>query len=235
MRIAFNLWVAAAALIGGNAAVVAATPAVISAETRTYDIFIDGTRAGQSTLTITGYSDGSEVAVTDAKVTVGWAVFTYVYEFHGQERWLGGRLEQLSSRAVDGGRRLSLSATRGERGLSVAQSSRPPQSSVEVQLTTNYWRQPVVSSPHGELKILDADNGKLYDTKLGALGQQELTVAGKAVSCTGIRLRGAVDVELWFDSAGYLVRQAGMEEGHHTELRLIAVQQRGAALAGPLR
>src|SRR5439155_24169162 len=137
--------------------------------------------------------------------------------------------------AIDGGRRLSLTVARGERGLSVTKSSGPAEASPDVDLTTNYWRQPVANSSGSGLKILDADNGKLYDTKLQALGQQTLAVAGTSVACTGFRLKGAVDVDLWFDASGYLVRQAGMEDGHLTELRLVTIQQPSAALAGTSR
>src|SRR2546423_1532851 len=90
----------------------AAEPNVISAETRTYDISVDGKNSGQSTLVITRYSDGSESVSADAKVTVTWTVFSYVYEFHGKEQWRDGHFEQLDSRAVDGGRQLSLAVKR---------------------------------------------------------------------------------------------------------------------------
>src|SRR5262249_29787495 len=65
----------------------AAGPELIAIETRTYDIFVDHKKSGQSTLQMARYGDGTEVVSTDAKLTVSWAVFTYVYEFHGQERW----------------------------------------------------------------------------------------------------------------------------------------------------
>jgi len=225
---------AVATLLCDGGSLLAAAPGVISSETRTYEVVVDRAKSGQSTLTITRYSDGSEVVNTDAKVTVTWAVFTYVYEFHGQERWQRGRLEQLSSRAIDGGRRLSLSATRTERGFTIVKSSGPQEASPDIQLTTNYWRQPSTMAA-GSLNILDADNGTLYEARTELVGQQELTIAGRRATCNGLRLKGGVDVELWFDSAGYLVRQVGMEDGHHLELRLVAVQQPTAALADSSR
>src|SRR5438132_10302058 len=115
MRIAL-----AAAFCGDRRDVLAAEPAVVLAETRTYDILVDGKNSGQSTLAITRYSDGSESVTADAKVTVSWTVFSYVYEFHGKEQWRDGRLEHLDSRAVDGGQKLSLTVKRANGGFSIA-------------------------------------------------------------------------------------------------------------------
>jgi len=209
----------------------AGAPDVISAEVRTYDIFIDHKKSGQSTLAVTRYSDGTETASTDAKLSVSWTVFRYVYEFHGQERWHRGRLEQINSRAVDGGRRLSLAAMRTGHGLAVSKQGGPAAAIPDVQTTTAYWSQPAVEPATTSLKILDADNGKIYEARFQCLGQEELTISSRPVACSRCRLSGGVAVELWFDAQGLLVRQVGMEDGHHTELRLISIQQPTPALA----
>jgi Domain of unknown function (DUF6134) len=213
----------------------AAEPMVIFAETRTYDIFVDDKKSGQSTLTITRYNDGSESVSADAKVTVRWTVFSYVYEFHGKEQWRDSRFEQLESRAVDGGRQLSLSVKRTEGGFSIATAKGKPTSAADVQLTTNYWREPAVGADAREISVLDADNGKVYEEKIEPLGQQELTIAGQRIVTNAYRLKGTLDVELWFDAQGYLVRQVGKEDGHPTELRLAAVQQQASKARGKER
>jgi len=223
--------IAIGTLLSGADSADAAAPEGVASETRTYDILIDRAKSGQSSIPILRYSDGSEVASTDAKVTVTWTVFTYVYEFQGEERWRQGRLEQLNSRAVDGGRRLSLTASRADHGFSISKSGKPSAPSRDVQFTTNYWRLPSAVVMGNPLAILDADNGKIYEAKMESIGQEELSVAGRPIPCTGYRLKGAVEVELWFDAAGYLVRQVGREDGHQTELRLSSVQQPSVALA----
>jgi hypothetical protein len=211
--------------LAGNQGLLAAEPEIVSTETRTYDILVDHKPSGQNTLTITRYSDGTETVAADAKVKVTWTVFTYVYEFQGKERWQQGQLEQLTSRAVDGGRRLSLSATRADGGFSIAKDNRKPAAGPDVQLTTNYWREPAQVPAGGALTVLDADNGKLYEVKVERIGKEELTVAGQQVPASGYRLKGKLDVELWFDSQGLLVRQVGVEDGHPTELRLRLIQR----------
>jgi len=220
----------ATALAGGQT-MLAVGPDAVSAETRTYDILVDRTAAGQSTLAIVRYGDGSEITTTDAKVTVAWTVFKYVYEFHAQEQWLHGQVQQLNSRAVDGGKRLTLSAVRAERGWQVSTMGGQPTIVGEVHLTTNYWRQPAALSAGGRPSVLDADNGKTYDVRCEHVAQEAIAIGAARITCNHYRLQGAVDVELWFDAAGYLVRQVGTEDGHATELRLVSVQQPALALA----
>jgi hypothetical protein len=201
----------------------AAEPAVVSAETRTYDILVDGKKSGQSRLRITRYGDGSESVSADAKVTVTWTVFSYVYEFHGKEQWRDGHFEQLESRAVDGGTKLSLSVKREGGGFRITKGRGKPASAAEVQLTTNYWREPAAGAQ--SIAVLDADTGKLYDEKLDSLGKQELTIGGQKVMASAYRLKGKLDVELWFDAQGFLVQQIGKEDGHPTEVRLASMQE----------
>src|SRR5262245_26497519 len=220
--------------VGTNVAA-AAEPEVVFAETRTYDIFVDSKKSGQSKLMIARYSDGSESVSADAKVTVRWTVFSYVYEFHGKEQWRDGRFEQLESRAVDGGRQLSLSVKHTETGFIVATAKGSPTSAADVQLTTNYWREPSAGAEARAITVLDADNGQLYDEKIERQGQQELTIGGQRIATNAYRLKGTLDVELWFDAQGYLVRQVGKEDGHPTELRLAAVQQQASKARGKER
>lgn len=209
----------------------AAGPEVITVETRTYDIFVDHKKSGQSTLHLARYGDGTEVVSTDAKLTVSWTVFTYVYEFHGQERWQRGRLEALSSRAVDGGRHLALAATRTEHGLTIRKLSGSPAAIPEFEATTNYWSQPAADPIGSDLKILDADNGKIYNARYQRVGYEDVPVADQRLACSRCRISGGAEVELWFDSQGLLVRQAGKEDGHHVELRLVSIQQPHGARA----
>jgi hypothetical protein len=213
----------------------AAEPAAVLAETRTYDILVDGKNSGQSTLAITRYSDGTESVSADAKVTVRWAVFSYVYEFHGKEQWRGSRLEQLDSHAVDGGSKLSLTVERADGAYRITKARGKPTSASDIQLTTNYWREPAADAEARAITVLDADNGKLYDEKLERLGQKELTVGGQQVMANGYRLKGKLDVELWFDAQGLLVRQVGKEDGHPTEVLLASIKQTSQAPSGKER
>jgi len=220
---------AGALSLGGAGPLLAAD--VVATEIRTYEILIDGKPAGQSTLQIERLADGSEVCATAAKLTVKWTIFSYEYEFHGREEWRGGAFQQLSSRAVDGGKRLSLAAQQSGGGLLVSKSGGQATAAPLAQLTTNYWRRPAAMTSGGKLTILDADNGQSYLVRATVVGREELNTGSLRLAAERVRLQGGVNVELWFDAAGYLVRQTGTEDGHATELRLTSLQQRGPAQA----
>ena len=228
MHYLFKVVVAVAGLAACQKAF-AAEPESLSTETRMYDILVDGKKSGTNKLTITPSADGTETVTADCKVSVSWVVFTYVYEFHGKEQWRQGRLEQLASRAVDGGRQMSLKVARAGRGYTITKNNRMPEAGPDIQLTTNYWREPIPDPQGRPLTVLDADNGKLYELKLERLGTKDLTIAGERLPATGYRLSGNLDVELWFDAQGILVRQVGEEDGHPTEVHLASVQRTASA------
>jgi hypothetical protein len=124
---------------------------------------------------------------------------------------------------------------RTEGGFLVATAKGKPSVAPDVQLTTNYWREPAAGVDARAITVLDADNGKLYDEKIEPLGQQELTIGGQRIVANAYRLKGKLDVELWFDNQGLLVRQVGNEDGHPTEVRLSSVQQVSKAPSGKER
>jgi len=220
------------ALVATVEAVQNDSPEPLERETRVYDIWVDRSVAGKSTVEIERFTDGRERATTDAKLAVAWVVFKYVYEFHGEEYWSQGQPEHLSSRAVDGGKRLSLVATRRERGWRIQKSGVASAVAGEIQLTTNYWRQPAALAS-GKLSILDADNGKIYAVRCENRGVVPVSVGGSSIPCTHFQFKGDIEIDLWFDAAGYLVRYIGTEEGHATELRLVSKSQPALALTTP--
>ena len=66
--------------------------------TQFYDVTVDGKPSGHSKITVTRYQDGTEVAATEAKIKVVWTVFSYVYEFQGQEQWRENKRQARPSR-----------------------------------------------------------------------------------------------------------------------------------------
>jgi hypothetical protein len=220
---------------GGSRTAIAVEPEIAFAETRTYDIFVDGKKSGQSKLTIASYRDGTETVKADAKITVNWLVFNYVYEFHDQEQWRSGVLQELTSSAVDGGEKMSLKVTRADRGYSIIKGNEKPETAQEIHFTTNYWRQPPTDPNGRPMAVLDADTGSIYQMKIEPLGQRELKVGGQATMASGFRLQGKLIAELWFDAQGLLIHETGKEDGHPTEVRLVSIQRPAAAPTDPNR
>src|SRR5262249_42114491 len=88
-----------------------------------------------------------------------------------------------------------------------------------VQTALNHWD----SSPVRAITILDSDKGKLLKGKLQRVGEKTFDLAGRQRACTEYRIKGDVDVVLWFDASRRLVWQESKESGHKVSFSLIRV------------
>src|SRR5262249_12721149 len=91
--------------------------------------------------------------------------------------------------------------------------------------TTSYWRLPDGERTDRDIALLDADTAKEIAAKLDYVETKPITVAGQTVQCAHYRLRGGVQVDLWYDGKDRLVRQESIEEGHRTVLDLTSVRR----------
>jgi hypothetical protein len=189
-------------------------------ETREFEIFVDGTSSGTSTISIREYPEGRMVASTVAKVKVPTLVYTYVYQFDGAEEWNSDRFLNIQSRTVDGLSKFALRADADKTGTSVRVKDGKPSRSGLVAMTTNYWRLPAKDFEQGSVAVLDAGTGKTYRIQLQRVGTEEYSFRGKTLTCQHYKGTGEQEVDLWFDGTGRLVRQSGIEDGYKTELRL---------------
>ena len=79
---------------------------ILAQEVRDYEILVKGKHAGSMRAVITDTDDGLTTVITDATVEYNVMVYTYRYNFHGDETWHGDRLISVDDRAVDGGTQL---------------------------------------------------------------------------------------------------------------------------------
>ena len=61
----------------------------VAQEVRDYEILVKGKHAGSMKVVITDTDDGLTTVMTDAAVEFNVIVYTYRYEFHGNESWRG--------------------------------------------------------------------------------------------------------------------------------------------------
>src|SRR5687768_14876312 len=83
------------------AALFAADALPVTSEIREFEVFVDDTKAGKSTVTISEFEDGRVVTTASADIRVAILLFNYVYQFNGTEEWLENRPRALQSRTVD--------------------------------------------------------------------------------------------------------------------------------------
>jgi hypothetical protein len=159
-------------LTGGWQAAVAA-----EAETRTFQIRIDGKPAGEYRMAIR--EEGGTTTVTgEADVRVRYLIYTYTYSYRGTETWKDGRLQRLDSRANDDGKPFQVSAAvEGDR-LRVNANGFERRVRPDVW-TTTYWRLAAAKFRNQAVTLLDADTGREINAVLQYVGDQALPPPGR--------------------------------------------------------
>jgi hypothetical protein len=194
-------------------------------ETREFSVTVAGKPAGMAYMTITRQDDGTMVmkADTDVKVTFAF-VRTVVYSYRGQETWKNGRLHHFESSCNDDGKRYVVAAQVDGDNLRVKVNNQERVTRGDVWLTS-YWQQPDAKLINQVLPLLDADTGLDLTSQLTLVGNEQRTVAGRAISVNHFRLKGQRNVDLWYDGSGRLVRQEWLEEGHRTVVELAKLRR----------
>ena len=195
------------------AAILAAAGPAAADDSRTYRILVEGKAAGQFVVKVSERDGNTECRVT-AKAEVPTVVGTYRYSLESQEVWRDGKLTGLRSTADDDGTKHEVSLTT-EGKISILKADGKETKGGGTVWPTTYWRLPPSVGP---LMLLDSDTGKLIPAKLEQVGADKVQFLGKEQAATKYRLTGGVDVTLWYDAGGRLVRETFAESGHQTVL-----------------
>lgn len=191
-------------------------------EVREYEILVSGKPSGKSATAIVEQPDGRTVVATAAEVRVNFVVFEYVYTFDGAERWQKDQLTSFECQAVDGGTKCVTKGTVGDKGSQVIVDGGQPATAPKFAMSTNYWRPPTAEFLDKTIPIIDTDTGKTFNVKFERVGEEKLNLMKKEIACTRYRLTGDREADLWFDGRNRLVKQACVEDGYPTEVRLIS-------------
>jgi hypothetical protein len=211
--------IAPALLIGLTLALTARARAA-EKEVRTFAVTVDGKPSGHYVMTIEKRDDGSVGISCDAHVKVKVAFVTaYHYDFAAAEVWKDGRVVSLQSTCDDDGKKYEVSATAGDKGLSVTVNGREKAVRGDAYLTTACVLVDA-RRREGALPLLEADNGQEIDGKIHLIGNGPITVAGQSVNTAHYRLNSLVAHEIWYDAGDRMVRQEWTEDGHKTVLEL---------------
>jgi hypothetical protein len=197
----------------------AADASVVSRQVRNYTIAVDGIKRGFLTSTISRHADGSETMSGEADIRLNFIVYRYRYSSTGKEVWKEGKLVELANEADYNGEKFVVTASAVEDAVHVSVNGEDRKTPGDVWVTS-YWREPHASKVGRELRLFDSDKGRLLTGKLHRVGDVEVSVDEKSIPATHYRLRGDVEVDLWYDREGRLARQESLESGHRTLLEL---------------
>jgi hypothetical protein len=196
------------------AALALAGPAA-AGDTRTFQVFVDGKAVGHYRVQVAD-KDGATECTVAARVEVKTLLGTYRYALDSQETWKDVKLVGLRSTCNDDGTKHDVTLTHDGTTATLKADGKTIKGGGGVWPTT-YWRLPPAA---GALTLLDSDTGKLIPAKLEQAGADTVRVLGADRAATKYRLTGGVDVTLWYDAGGRLVRESFVESGHRTVLEL---------------
>jgi hypothetical protein len=192
-----------------------AAPALAD-DNRTFQVYVDGKPAGQYVVKVTE-KDGAAECTVSARVKFRTLIGSYRYSLDSQESWKDGKLAALRSSANDDGTKHEVSLTTDEKTATLTVDGKAVKGGRGVVWPTTYWKLPPAA---GAVTLLDSDTGKLIAAKLEKAGVENVKVLGKEQAATKYRLTGGVDVTLWYDAGGRLVRESFVESGYRTVLEL---------------
>jgi hypothetical protein len=189
-----------------------------SAETREFEVSVDGKRAGQYRMEITRPDHRTLVMTGQAAVKVRYLIYTYSYRYQGTETYRDGRLVSLKSTSNDNGSRFAVSARADGDRLLITINGKDHFRPGDVW-TTSFW-QLAAGTGHA-ITLLEPDTGKMMQGRARYLEKVKLHAAGREMECRHFRVSGTPSpVDLWYDEEGRLVRQDYLDDGHRTVLEL---------------
>lgn len=203
-----------ATLLPAALAAVLAAP-TLADDSRTFQVYVDGKPAGQFVVKV-AEKDGTTECTVSARVEVKALLGKYRYSLDTAETWKDGKLMALRSTCNDDGTKHDVSLTSDGTTATLTADGKTIKGGGAVWPTT-YWKLPPAA---GDLTLIDSDTGKLIPAKLEDIGADKVPVLGKEQAANKYRLSGGVDVTLWYDAGGRLVRESFVESGHRTLFEL---------------
>ena len=195
-------------------------------EQREYSVLIDGKEAGLTTVDIQQQDDGLTYVTARASIKVQKLIFQYNLTIDSAEWWRDGRLVGLKSQTRENSKNTSISVTPDGTKLRANINGQERILPGEVW-TSTFWKLPDAKFHNQELSLFEIDTGKEFKGQLQFVGNEQLTILNKLMSCYHFRyLGGPTPTDVWFDSQHRLVRQEFVEMGHKTIGTLIRVTRK---------
>jgi hypothetical protein len=219
-RVAWACWLSLGGLLSGALSL----PAAESPEQcRDFRILVDGKERGTFHMKIRQDADGTEVMAGEADLLLNYIVYRYRYTSRGAEKWKDGRLLHLENVANYNGSQYTVKAVALKNELNLSVNGEERRVNPEVW-PTSYWRLPNPKFRNRDVPLLDTDKGRDLKAELQYVGLKPLNLEGRVQQCAHYRVRGGVQVDLWYDGQDRLVRQESLESGHRTVLELTQIQ-----------
>jgi hypothetical protein len=186
-------------------------------------VSVDGKAGGTYTVTTSTAADGTETIAVAAEVKVKLALYTYVYQLNSAEVWKNGQLVSVEAKSNDDGKRRTVSAVAGDRGLTVTVNRETRKIGGDV-ITATGVRVPGADKVRDAI-LFDSEDGSETAVRVEPLGACKVTLNGKVIEGARFKLTGKdVNAEWWFDKNGRVIRQESKWDGRKVVMELTAVR-----------
>jgi hypothetical protein len=202
-----------------------AEPKVVSQHTRVFRVIVDRKPRGTHMMTIQRRQDASEVMRGESNVFINFIAYKFYYTSNGSETWKSGRLIQLVNESDYNGEKFVVQGAATQQALNYEVNGESQKAPADA--FASYWREPPAKRVGQKVNILNADKGLQMTADLERLENDTIKIDTESMKAKHYRLRGEVDVDVWYDELGYLVRQESLETGHRTILELIEIKLPG--------
>ena len=197
---------------------------VLEQETRTFRASVDGRERGRLVMLFTKRSDGTETVRGDAELNFNFVVYRYRYKSIGTETWKDDRLIRLVNESNYNGDKYVLQANAAQENLEYEVNGETRRTATDLWIIS-HCREPSAHKIGRKLTLLDSDKGQQRAGTLEKVGTEKTVVVEQEINTTHYRIRGDVEVDVWYDEAGRLVRQDSKESGHRMILELSKTQR----------
>lgn len=202
-----------------------AEPRVVSQHTRVFRVIVDRKPRGTHMMTIQRRQDGSEVMRGESNVFVNMIAYKFYYTSNGSETWKSGRLIQLVNESDYNGEKFLVQGAATQQALNYQVNGESQKAPADA--FASYWREPPAKRVGLKVNLLNADKGLQMTADLERLEDESIKIDSELLKAKHYRMRGEVEVDVWYDDLGYLVRQSSLESGHRTILELTEIKLPG--------
>jgi len=193
---------------------VAAPVSAASKKTIKFDVYREGSLFGQHQLVITenGRETVIDVAI-DFTVDVAFINF-FEYKHRNREVWRDGRLYSMTSTTDDNGTPYEVRARRVGSRVKVEGSGGSYWADGGIVPTT-YWN-PLITR---QSTVLDTQRGVLRPVEVVKLGRERIEAMGRRIVATRYRIKGELQLDVWYDDAGEFVKMSFTARGSEIEYK----------------
>ena len=180
-----------------------------------FAVFRDGSEIGYHVLSFA--QDGERLTVDiDIELRVRFAFITaYRYEHHNREEWEAGALLGFRSRTNDNGTHHEVE-TRREGDQLLIQGTHGRLEGPASMLPTTYWHRNFMDRD----RWIDTQNGRIVESAVEPGGTETIESAGRMVEAQRFRVRGDLDVDLWYHDERWVKLAFDVSDGSRIDYRL---------------